>query len=109
MLFLLFFLLRDGAAMLHAALGLVPVPASRKAALVAHIGSVTRAVVFGTLVTAAVQGISVGVGFALVGLPSPIVFGALAAALPSCGDPPRCGCSRSVAVARRCSCSCGAC
>jgi predicted PurR-regulated permease PerM len=81
MLFLLFFLLRDGAAMLDAALGLVPVPASRKAALVAHIGSVTRAVVFGTLVTAAVQGISVGVGFALVGLPSPIVFGALAAVL----------------------------
>ncbi len=81
MLFLLFFLLRDGALMLEAAVGLVPLPAHKKAGLGAHIGAVTRAVVFGTLVTAAVQGASVAIGFALVSLPSPIVFGALAAVL----------------------------
>ena len=81
MLFLLFFLLRDGGPMLHAAIGLVPLPAHRKAGLGAHIGNVTRAVVFGTLVTAAVQGASVAIGFWLVGLQGPIVFGALAAVL----------------------------
>jgi predicted PurR-regulated permease PerM len=81
MLFLLFFLLRDGVAMLDAGLGLVPLAAGRKAALAAHIGNVTRAVVFGTLVTSALQGVSVTVAFALVGLPSPVVFGALAAVL----------------------------
>ena len=81
MLFLLFFMLRDGAQMLNAAVALVPLPASRKEGLGAHIGNVTRAVVFGTLVTAAVQGISVAIGFAFVSLPSPVVFGALAAVL----------------------------
>jgi predicted PurR-regulated permease PerM len=81
MLFLLFFLLRDGAQMLGAAINLVPLPQSRKAGLGEHIGNVTRAVVFGTLVTAAAQGASVAIGFALVGLPSPVVFGALAAVL----------------------------
>jgi predicted PurR-regulated permease PerM len=67
--------------MLNAAVGLVPLPPSRKEGLGEHIGSVTRAVVFGTLVTAAVQGVSVALGFAFVGLPSPVVFGALAAVL----------------------------
>ncbi|HXQ30770.1 MAG TPA: AI-2E family transporter [Steroidobacteraceae bacterium] len=81
MLFLLFFLLRDGVAMLDAALGLVPLAANRRAELAAHIGNVTRAVVFGTLVTSALQGLSVTVAFELVGLPSPVVFGALAAVL----------------------------
>ena len=38
----------------------------------------TRAVVFGSTVTALVQGVIVGIGFALVGLPSPVVFGVLA-------------------------------
>lgn len=81
MLFLLFFMLRDGSQMLNAAVALVPLPPSRKEGLGAHIGAVTRAVVFGTLVTAAVQGLSVAIGFAFVGLPSPVVFGALAAVL----------------------------
>jgi predicted PurR-regulated permease PerM len=81
MLFLLFYLLRDGAAILEATLGLVPVAGHRKTALVTHIREVTRAVVFGTLVTAIVQGVSVAIGFAVLGLPSPVVFGALAAIL----------------------------
>ena len=81
MLFLLFFLLRDGLRMLHAILGLVPLPANRKLRLAAHLGDVTRAVVFGTLVTSLLQGATVAIGFWLVGLPSPIVFGVLAALL----------------------------
>ncbi len=81
MLFLLFFLLRDGAQMLQGAVMLVPLPQKQKHSLGEHIGNVTRAVVFGTLVTSAVQGASVAIGFALVGLPSPIVFGVLAALL----------------------------
>ena len=81
MLFLLFFLLRDGSSMLRAVLGLVPLADARKRALAAHVGNVTRAVVFGTLVTSALQGVSVAIAFALVSLPSPIVFGALAAVL----------------------------
>ena len=46
-----------------------------------RMGEVTRAVVFGTLATSVIQGVSVAIGFALVGLPSPIVFGVLAGVL----------------------------
>ena len=81
MMFLLFFFLRDGRSMYQAALGLVPVDERRKLRLVHHLGDVTRAVVFGTLATSMLQGISVAVGFVLAGLPSPVVFGVAAAVL----------------------------
>src|SRR6185295_314081 len=50
----------------------------------------TRALVYGTGVTALVQGVLVGIGFALTGLASPVVFGvlaALAALIPMAGTP----------------------
>jgi predicted PurR-regulated permease PerM len=43
------------------------------------IGGVVRAVVFGLLGTALVQGLVAGVGFALFGVPSPVALGALTA------------------------------
>jgi len=79
MLFLLFFFLQDGRAMLVALTRLIPVEPKRRAALMKYLGDVTRAVVFGSTVTALIQGVIVGIGFALVGLPSPVVFGVLAA------------------------------
>jgi predicted PurR-regulated permease PerM len=79
MLFLLFFFLRDGDRMLATAVRLIPMTPERRGELVDHVAAVTRAVVFGSLLTALVQGVLVGVGFALVGLPSPVVFGAVAA------------------------------
>jgi predicted PurR-regulated permease PerM len=78
-LFLLFFFLRDGDAMVATAVGLIPMSPERRAHLVVHVAAVTRAVVFGSLLTALVQGVLVGIGFALVGLSTPVVFGALAA------------------------------
>jgi len=78
MLFMLFFFLRDGRAMLDGLTRLVPVEHERRARLLKYLGDVTRAVVFGSTVTALIQGIFVGVGFALVGLPSAVVFGVLA-------------------------------
>jgi predicted PurR-regulated permease PerM len=82
MLFLLFFFLRDGASMQSHLLALVPMPEARKQQLNAYLASVTRAVVFGTLLTGVLQGALIGVGFAIVHLPSPLVF-AVAAALLS--------------------------
>ena len=79
MLFLLFFLLRDGPDMLQQAVRLIPIEAQRRDSLLQLIGTTTRAVVFGTGVTALVQGLLVGLGFAILGLPSPVVFGAIAA------------------------------
>lgn len=45
--------------------------------LVPYVGSVVRAVVFGLLGTAIVQGLIAGIGFALFGVPSPVALGAL--------------------------------
>ena len=78
-LFLLFFFLRDGEEMLRTVQFLIPLDPERQAHLVAHLSAVTRAVVFGSLITALVQGTLVGLAFALARLPSPVVFGALAA------------------------------
>lgn len=79
MLFLLFFLLRDGPQMLQQAVRLIPVEEQRRDSLLRLIGATTRAVVFGTVTTALIQGLLIGISFAILGLPSPVVFGALAA------------------------------
>lgn len=78
-MFLLFFFLRDGKGMLERGIRLVPMTSHRKTELAATLGGVTRAVVLGTLVTSLVQGTLVGIGFAIAGLPSPLVFGAVGA------------------------------
>ncbi|MGB8326496.1 MAG: AI-2E family transporter [Steroidobacteraceae bacterium] len=90
MLFLLFFLLRDGARMFEVLVRLIPLEPRRRRALIAHLGNVARAVVFGTVLTALLQGLLVGIGFAIAGLPSPVVFGVLSAIialLPAVGTP----------------------
>jgi predicted PurR-regulated permease PerM len=78
-LFLLFFFLRDGEELVRWMLRLVPMEESRKAALLEHLSAVTRALVLGMLLTAVAQGALLGTGFAIVGLPSPVVFGVLTA------------------------------
>lgn len=86
MLFMLFFFLQDGRAMLATFERLIPMPREQRARLLKYVADVTRAVVFGSVATALIQGVIVGVGFAIVGLPSPLVFGvlgAIAAFLPS--------------------------
>src|SRR5690606_17807372 len=56
MMFILFFAIRDGASMFLALRALVPMPRDERARLFAHLASVTRAMVYGTGVTALVQG-----------------------------------------------------
>ena len=78
MLFLLFFLLRDGREILRRLISFIPMEPRPRGQLIAYLGDVTRAVVFGSVATALIQGLFCGIGFALVGLPSPVVFGVLA-------------------------------
>ncbi|MBL9038104.1 MAG: AI-2E family transporter [Archangium sp.] len=78
-MFLLFFFARDGAGMFDAAVSLVPMSPGRKVDLIKTVGGVTKGVVLGTLITAFVQGSLIGIGFAICGLPSPLVFGAVGA------------------------------
>jgi predicted PurR-regulated permease PerM len=79
-LFLLFFFLRDGRDIAERLVGVIPVRPDHKKRLAEHLASVTKAVVVGTLLTAVIQGALVGIGFAVVGFPSPVVFGVIAAA-----------------------------
>jgi len=81
MLFLLFFLLRDGRLLLARAVRLVPMEPQRRAELLKLVGDTTRAVVYGEGMTALAQGALVGIGFAIAGLPSAVVFGVMAAFL----------------------------
>jgi len=81
MLFLLFFFLRDGDAMLARGRRLIPLDELRKERLFRQLSGVTRAIVVGTSVTALLEGVLVGIGFTIAGLPSPVVFGVLAALL----------------------------
>ncbi len=78
-LFLLFFFLRDGDAMLARGRRLIPLDEVRKERLFHQLSGVTRAIVIGTGVTAMMQGILIGIGFTIAGLPSPVVFGVLTA------------------------------
>jgi len=81
MLFLLFFMIRDGEGMFLRFQRLIPVPSEHRGQLFNHLASVTRGVFYGIMLTAIVQGILVAIGFAIAGLPSPVVFGVLAAIL----------------------------
>jgi predicted PurR-regulated permease PerM len=81
MLFLLFFFLSDGDVIFAKGRKLIPLDEGRKDRLFQQLGDVTRAIVFGTTVTALAQGALVGIGFAIAGLPSPVVFGVAAALL----------------------------
>jgi predicted PurR-regulated permease PerM len=90
MMFILFFMIRDGRSMFGTFRALIPMSPEERTRLFSHLASVTRAMVFGTGVTALTQGVLVGIGFAIVGLPSPIVFGVLAALfalVPMAGTP----------------------
>jgi predicted PurR-regulated permease PerM len=64
MLFLLFFFLRDGDVMIARARRLIPLAEDRKDKLFSQLGAVTRAIVFGTTVTALLQGFLLGIGLA---------------------------------------------
>jgi predicted PurR-regulated permease PerM len=81
MLFVLFFIVRDGRPIARLGAALVPLESDRREELADRLASVTRAVVRGTVLTAMIQGFLLGVAFAVVGLPAPVVFGVLGAVL----------------------------
>jgi predicted PurR-regulated permease PerM len=81
MLFLLFFFLRDGDGMVARARALIPLDEARKERLISHLALITRAIVFGTTLTALLQGLFLAIGFRIAKLPSPVVFGVAGALL----------------------------
>lgn len=69
LLFLLFYLVRDGERMVERLRGLLPLREAQTTRIFAKVRNVTRAVVFGTFAVAALQGLLGGLGFVIVGLP----------------------------------------
>jgi predicted PurR-regulated permease PerM len=56
---------------------LLPIEGQRRMLLQRHLADMTRAVFLGLGLTAVAQGVLLGVGFWIAGLPSPLVFGVL--------------------------------
>jgi len=79
MLFLLYFMLRDGESMLRRVAHLLPLETQARDQILAVVTNSTRAVVYGSGLTTIIQGALTAIGFWLVDLPSPIVFGVIAA------------------------------
>jgi predicted PurR-regulated permease PerM len=77
MLFVLFFVLRDGPALARQVVRMLPIEQRRRSLLWQHLSDVTRAVFLGIGLTALAQGALLGVGFWIAGLPSPLVFGVI--------------------------------
>jgi predicted PurR-regulated permease PerM len=78
-LFVLFFVLRDGPQFTSKLVRLLPIEPRLRQRLWRHLIDVTRAVFMGIGLTAIAQGILMGIGFAIAGLPSPLVLGVLSA------------------------------
>jgi predicted PurR-regulated permease PerM len=88
MLFVLFFVLRDGPRFAESVVRMLPIEPALRGKLWLHLIDVTRAVFMGIGLTALAQGILLGIGFAIAGLPSPLVFaviGTLFALVPVVG------------------------
>ena len=76
-LVLLFFFLSDGDAMVLRVRGLIPLSQAHTERLLVRLAGIARAIVVGTTLTALLQGLLLGLGFWIAGLPSPVVFGVL--------------------------------
>lgn len=78
MIFVLFYFLRDGAAMLSTALHLLPLRSSQEERLIQRFRTVSRSAILGAFGTAAAQGLVGGIGLAIVGIPA-LFWGAVMA------------------------------
>lgn len=81
MLYLLFFLLRDGPALSRRIAGAVPLQQRHKQELFAKFATVVRATVKGNILVALIQGALGGLAFAFLGVPGAMLWGAVMALL----------------------------
>jgi predicted PurR-regulated permease PerM len=78
---LVYIVLTNGETWVRRPIRLIPMEPAKRDRLIRHLADVTRAIVIGTGVTAVIQGIATGIGFAIAGLPSFVVYGVLAGLL----------------------------
>lgn len=75
----LYYLLPDGPVLWRRLRALIPFSAEGADHLAERFTSVTEAAVIGIIVTAVLQGVTIGLGIWLVGLPNPLLWGAITA------------------------------
>jgi len=81
MIYLLYFFLRDGTAIIDRLVQVLPLGDVRERALFARFAQVVRATVKGTFIIGAIQGFIGGVTFALLGIEGAVLWGVLMALL----------------------------
>lgn len=87
-LFALFYLLRDGEAIQKRLISLSPLRDTYDHLIVQRLHGAINTVIKGSLLIALIQGILAGAGFAIFGVPSPVLWGSIAviaALIPSVG------------------------
>jgi len=88
MLLAIFYFLRDGSKFLSSLMSISPLDDSYDKKIIARIGNAINSVIRGYLVIAIVQGLFTGLGFLIFGVPSPVIWGfvaALASLIPTVG------------------------
>lgn len=76
MIFVMFYFFKDGPSIVKRIGHLSPLPTVYESELFAKIASMVKAVVFGVFLTAIIQGIVGGLGFAIVGISNPVFWAA---------------------------------
>lgn len=79
MLLTMYYLFKDGAPLFENVRASIPLPRERAGQMLSHVTDVVRATIYGGLVVAAIQGTLGGLLFLVLGLPSPVLWGAVMA------------------------------
>jgi predicted PurR-regulated permease PerM len=79
MLYLTFFLIRDGEELARRVIESIPLDPDRRRAVIRNFTVVTRATIKGSLIVAIVQGLTGGVTFALLGIEGALLWGTIMA------------------------------
>ncbi|MEA3430367.1 MAG: AI-2E family transporter [Nanoarchaeota archaeon] len=77
--FILFFLFRDGKELMEKFKKLIPLKRKHKKRIFLKFNETLSATIFGTLITALIQGCVAGIGYFLFGVTSPVLWGVLTA------------------------------
>jgi predicted PurR-regulated permease PerM len=78
-LFTLFFVFKDGKLVLGRLENLLPMPPASRKKVIGQLNQTLKATIYGGLLTAIVQGTLGGIGFAIAGLPSVVLWGVIMA------------------------------
>lgn len=86
----LFFIFRDGERLLEKIKDADLIPDRGVDIFIRETGEVIKAVIYGVIITAMIQGVLGGIGFWMLGLPAPVLFGSIMfilAIIPFAGTP----------------------